>query len=104
MWVASIERNCSQKRLVLVLAIFTQRILIPDFLTLPDSSRQFHSKRLQFRSQLGWRLKLDARHPETLSGFHVGCNVINVKSFLGADFNSAQRFTVDQRIGLADAH
>ena len=88
---------------VLVLAIFTQEGPISEFLTLPAGSREIDAQRFEVRSQLSWRLELKAAHAETLSGFDIGRNVINIDGFLGLDFEGAKSFPVNDRIRFAGA-
>src|SRR5579859_1374438 len=89
---------------VLVLAIFTRRIAISEFLTLPSDSGKIDPKSFEIGGQLGGGLELDAAQTEALCCFYISGNVINVKGFLGTSFNGSKRFAVDERIRFAGAH
>lgn len=88
---------------VLVLAIFTQRLRFTVFLTLQVVLRQLDAERFEIGGELSGRLELDAAQSKTLCGFDIGCNVINVKGFVGAYFEGAQSLLVYKGIGFAGA-
>lgn len=90
-----------QSRPVLVLAIFTQQLVFSVFLTLQVASRQLNAERFEIGDKLSWGLELDAAQAKTLCGFDVGRNVINVKGFVGANFEAAQGLLIYEGIGLA---
>ena len=98
------EPDCiARTETVLVLAIFTQERPISVFLTLPAGSRQIDAQRFEVGTQLSWRMELQAAHAKTLSGLDIGRNVINVNGFLSLDFEGAESFPVNDRIGFAGA-
>src|SRR5580658_477868 len=93
-----------RNRAVLVLAFFTRERHNPVFLTLPAYSGKIDSEGFQIGSQLRRGLELDAGHSQALGRFDIGCNVINIKGFVGANFDTAQSGIVDERIGLAGTY
>src|ERR1700675_1442673 len=89
---------------VLVLAIFTQRRPIPEFLTLLVTLAQFDSQGFEVGSQLSRELELNADHAKTWSGLDIGRNVIDVNGFLSLDLERAEGLTVDKRIGFGGSN
>ncbi len=86
---------------VLVLAIFTLRLRFTVFLTLQVALWPLDAVRFEIGGKLSWKLELNAVHAKTLCGFDIGRDVINVKGFVGANFEGAQGFLVYEGIGFA---
>ena len=67
-------------------------------------SVQLNSKLSEIGLELFGRLKDDSRHPEALSGFREGGNIVNINGFLGPDVAGLEGFPVDNWVRLARAN
>ena len=65
---------------------------------------QLNSKLSEIGLELFGRLKDDSRHPQALSGFHEGGNIVNINGFLGLDVAGLEGFPVDNWVRLARAN
>src|SRR6266481_2802220 len=80
--------------------VYAKRGRTADFL-LGVVSLQLNSELSEIGLELFGRLKDDSRHPEALSGFRVGGNIVNINGFLGPDLAGLEGFPVDGRVRLA---
>src|SRR5437016_7901813 len=83
--------------------VYANRGRTADFL-LGFGSIELNSELSEIRLELFGRLKDDSRHPEALSCFRVGGNIININGFPGPDLAGLESFTVDDWVGLARPH
>ena len=83
--------------------VYAKRERITDFL-LGVESVQLNSKLSEIGLELFGRLKDDSRHPEALSGFRVGGNIVNINGFLGTHLAGLEGFAVDDWVRLARAN
>src|SRR5207302_305849 len=82
--------------------VYANRGRTADFL-LGFGSIELNSELSEIGLELFGRLKDDSRHPEALSCFRVGGNIVNINGFLGAHLAGLKGFTVDDRVRLARA-
>src|SRR3989442_13136396 len=92
-----------KRHVVLVLAKFTRRESEQRIFCLGAGSVPLNSELSEIGLELFGRLEDDSRHPEALSGFHVGGNIVNINGFLGPDLAGLEAFPVDDGASLARA-
>ena len=80
--------------------VYAKRERTADFL-LGEGSVEADPKTSEIGLELFGRLEDDPGHPEAVSRFRVGVNVVNINGFLGPDFAGLEGFAVDDRVGLA---
>src|SRR5258707_1562854 len=83
--------------------VYAKRERTADFL-LGVGSVQLNSELSEIGLELFGRLEDDSRHPEALSGFRVGGNIVNINGFLGTDLAGLEGFAVDDWVRLARAN
>ncbi len=80
--------------------VYAKRERTADFL-LGVGSVQLNSELSEIGLELFGRFEDDSRHPEALSGFRVGGNIVNINGFLGPDLAGLEGFPVDDGVRLA---
>src|SRR2546429_6668279 len=82
--------------------VYANRGRTADFL-LGFGSIELNSELSEIGLELFGRLKDDSRHPEALSCFRIGGNIVNINGFLGPHLAALKAFMVDHRVRLARA-
>src|SRR5713226_6599525 len=80
--------------------VYAKRERIADFLR-GEGSVESDPKISEIGLELFGRLEDDPGHPEALSGFRVGGNIVNINGFLGPDLAGLEGFPVDDGVRLA---